>query len=288
MTKPSFQFWDSYYYAVEECPREYQDALWGAIIRYIHTGKDPDFSWLPDKMGQTLMRAVWNGILPNVQQSKVKKGNTNAANDKELPTNCPPDAHETPTRCPRTAHPIEVEVEVEKEIENDSKTYLPSDFDFKSSLISLGVSEDVAAKFMTVRNSKGARNTLPEFNKIADEIKKANAGGVMANECIQMSIENQWQGFEYEWYQRKVKPIDERKTERHNEQEEEFFKMATEQHMLKAIAKRIRKGESDTYQLLDRFDASCSLEGVGHEDFEHFVRHFEKKVREGKVFTRVS
>ena len=141
---------------------------------------------------------------------------------------------------------------------------------------------------MTVRNSKGASNSQAEFNKIACEIKKANADGVTAEECITMAVESSWKGFEYDWYLRKVKPIDERKTERSDENEEEYLKIATEQNMLKAIAKRIRKDEDDTYQLLDRFDASCSLDGVGHKDFEHFLRHFEKKVREGKVFTRVS
>ena len=141
---------------------------------------------------------------------------------------------------------------------------------------------------MTVRNSKGTSNSQAEFNKIACEIKKANADGVTAGECIQMSVDNKWQGFKYEWYLRKNKPIEERKTERSDENEEEYLKIATEQNMLKAIAKRIRKDEGDTYQLLDIFDARCSLEGVGHKDFEHFVRHFEKKVREGKVFTRVS
>ena len=296
-----FIFFENYVETMKEYPREYQDFLWLSIIRFMYFDENPDFNKIEDGMGRLAMRSVWTASLPYLEKSKSQFGNTNALKDNE--TKLKPNQNESETKVERNQNESEtkvernqnesetqriekeVEKEVEKESSKNSKTYLPSDFDFKASLISLGVSEDVATKFMQLRKSKG---TQAAFNKMASEISKANADGVTANECIKMAVDNSWQTFEYEWYLRKVKPIDERKTERSDEDEEEYLKIATEQNMLKAIAKRIRKDEGDTYQLLDKFDALCSFQGVGHKDFEHFLRHFEKKVREDNIFIRVS
>ncbi len=116
MSKPSFQFWDSYFSAVEECPREYQDAFWGAIIRYIHKGENPDFSWMKNE-GQMLVKSLWKAVFPIVHISKTKKGNVNAS--KEDATNLPPACHEDATNLPPACHPVEVEVE-EEDIKEES------------------------------------------------------------------------------------------------------------------------------------------------------------------------
>lgn len=75
----------------------------------------------------------------------------------------------------------------------------PRGFDFKSSLIQLGVEKQVAEDWLKVRAKHKASNTQTAFNKIATEINKS---GRDANWCITKAVEKSWRGFEAEW----VKP----------------------------------------------------------------------------------
>jgi hypothetical protein len=74
-----------------------------------------------------------------------------------------------------------------------------SGFDFKYSLIQLGVEKQVAEDWLKVRAKHKASNTQTAFNKIAAEINKS---GRDANWCITKAVEKSWRGFEAEW----VKP----------------------------------------------------------------------------------
>lgn len=86
-------------------------------------------------------------------------------------------------------------------IDNNSKDkYKGEKFNFEKSLISLGVSEEVAAAWMQVRKTKRATNTKIAFDKIAAEIAKS---GKTAEECIRTAVERSWQGFQAEWLEEK-------------------------------------------------------------------------------------
>ena len=69
-------------------------------------------------------------------------------------------------------------------------------FNFKKSLIDLGVSEKVASDWLKVRSKKNASNTETAFEKIKSEILKSP---LHANESIKIAAENSWQGFKAEW-----------------------------------------------------------------------------------------
>lgn len=69
-------------------------------------------------------------------------------------------------------------------------------FDFKKSLIELGVEPSIADDWLKVRKTKKATNTKTAFNRIKNEIEKS---GLPANECISISVEKSWQGFNHEW-----------------------------------------------------------------------------------------
>lgn len=69
-------------------------------------------------------------------------------------------------------------------------------FNFRSSLLSIGVHEDVADAWLKVRRNKKATNTEIAFNRICREIELS---GKSANECITIAVENSWQGFKAEW-----------------------------------------------------------------------------------------
>lgn len=69
-------------------------------------------------------------------------------------------------------------------------------FDFKNSLIEIGVSPEVADDWMQVRKAKRASNTETAFKRIKNEIDKS---GLSANECITIAVARSWQGFQADW-----------------------------------------------------------------------------------------
>lgn len=105
---------------------------------------------------------------------------------------------------------------INKSIEEKDTIRKPR-FDFKSSLLSLGVSEEVAEAWMSVRKTKRATNTEIAFRKVAEEIQKS---GKTAEECITIAVENSWQGFKAEWIapkpQRQYQPRRRETTFEHN------------------------------------------------------------------------
>lgn len=86
----------------------------------------------------------------------------------------------------------------EREEYKESKEYINNTkkFDFKNSLISLGVEEKIVSDWLTVRKNKKASNTETAFNSIKKEIEKSCRP---ANECIKIAVEKSWRGFEAEW-----------------------------------------------------------------------------------------
>ena len=71
-----------------------------------------------------------------------------------------------------------------------------SKFDFKQSLIDIGVASEVAEDWMQVRKAKLAANTETAFKRIVHEIEKS---GLPANECITIAVSRSWQGFQADW-----------------------------------------------------------------------------------------
>ena len=80
---------------------------------------------------------------------------------------------------------------VTMEINNKGKR-----FDFKKSLIEIGVSPEVADDWMQVRKTKRASNTETAFRRIKNEIDKS---GLSANECITIAVSRSWRGFQADW-----------------------------------------------------------------------------------------
>lgn len=80
-------------------------------------------------------------------------------------------------------------------------------FDFRKRLIAM-VREDahsdnyesVVDDWMRVRRNKRASNTQTAFNRVKSQIEKARRSlNMTAEECVRMSAEHSWQGFECEW-----------------------------------------------------------------------------------------
>lgn len=89
-----------------------------------------------------------------------------------------------------------------KEDKSSNKNIKDVRFDFKKSLLEIGVSPQVAEDWLKVRKAKKAANTETAFKRIQAEIELS---GLSADECITIAVERSWQGFKAEWvanYQR--------------------------------------------------------------------------------------
>lgn len=72
----------------------------------------------------------------------------------------------------------------------------PVKFNFKSSLIAMGVDKDVASDWLKVRSKKQAANTHTALNAIVKQIALTN---MTANEVITLATESSWVGFKASW-----------------------------------------------------------------------------------------
>jgi hypothetical protein len=77
-------------------------------------------------------------------------------------------------------------------------------FDFKKSLLSLNVPENIVNDWIKVRKAKKAVNTEIAFNKIVNEIAKAK---ITPGEAIQLCVERSWSGFQSDWYTNQNKSL---------------------------------------------------------------------------------
>lgn len=94
--------------------------------------------------------------------------------------------------CPKNGHIYNNDIN-KSPMEINNKV---SKFDFKQSLIDIGVASEVAEDWMQVRKAKRAANTETAFKRIVHEIQKS---GLPANECITIAVSRSWQGFQADW-----------------------------------------------------------------------------------------
>ena len=92
-----------------------------------------------------------------------------------------------------------IDKEFKEKREKCEKEKREKQFDFRTSLLALGVSRELVNDFMLVRNRTKAVNSATAFRLIAAELTKAEADGITADECISLAIEKSWRGFRYEW-----------------------------------------------------------------------------------------
>jgi len=88
------------------------------------------------------------------------------------------------------------EVKKERNKENKKNITKKSLFNFRKSLIQLGVEEIVAADYMLVRKNKKATNSETAFNALKKQMELSNLSN---NEIIKICAENSWSGFKSQW-----------------------------------------------------------------------------------------
>lgn len=84
----------------------------------------------------------------------------------------------------------------DNEKEKIDKSISKKGFDFKQALLDIGVEKDVVEDWLVIRKRKNAVNSERSFNAIKKQIELS---GKSANDCITLSVERCWQGFNAEW-----------------------------------------------------------------------------------------
>jgi hypothetical protein len=77
-----------------------------------------------------------------------------------------------------------------------------NDFDFKSELRKIGISDGTAEQWLKVRKAKKAVNTEIAFKMIAIEMGKVP--GATTEEMAQVAVSRSWTGFRAEWYENAI------------------------------------------------------------------------------------
>ena len=170
---------------------------------------------------ETLNDLVEWGFIKMIEKSKnqyssniVALSNFDIAHNKALDKALIKHASKQSESTGESIDSIDIQETIEPETRNNSKSLSPaiastpspnpSKFDFKAELIKIGVSEQVAADFISVRRDKKATNTVTAFNAIRREILKANKP---ADTCIGYAVERGWKGFKSEWMDNAETPL---------------------------------------------------------------------------------
>lgn len=95
----------------------------------------------------------------------------------------------------------------DNKVNKDNNIDTVKSFDFKKQFLDLGVDVKILDDWLKVRKTKKAVNSETAFNGIK---KKMEASGKSYNECVTISAENSWAGFNVEWLKDKQTKYDNR------------------------------------------------------------------------------
>lgn len=115
------------------------------------------------------------------------------ASNETLGTTPPTPLGTTPPTTPKEEEEKEEEKGKEEEKQIGDK---PPVFNFKKSLLNLGIEEEIISDWLKVRKAKRAANTKTAFTAL---VKQFELSGLSANDCIKQSVENSWSGFRADW-----------------------------------------------------------------------------------------
>jgi len=98
---------------------------------------------------------------------------------------------------------VPVFVPYNNEFQEKQPTIKTEKFNFKKSLIELGVDEKIVSDWLKVRAKKKSANTETAFKAIKKQILLTTHP---ANDCIKMAVEKSWSGFKSQWFFKEQKP----------------------------------------------------------------------------------
>jgi len=167
--------------------------------------------------GSVAYLQAWTGLsyqgVANVLKSLVQKGLlAKVSETRNRVTYCRYQTLYPPKNFGTLPNPLDTPSQkIWDNIDNNNKTpkgvnisIPPTPFNFRQSLIGLGVEVEVADAWLQVRKAKKGVNTEIAFKAVAKEIAQAQAAGYSANDCIRLAVEKSWAGFKWEWMENEL------------------------------------------------------------------------------------
>ncbi len=94
----------------------------------------------------------------------------------------------------------DIKTNINTNINGDNAHASASEFNFKKALLDLGISEQVAADWMTVRKAKRATNTETAFHNLRTQIEKiCKRYDTTPDEVARFAVGKDWKGINADW-----------------------------------------------------------------------------------------
>lgn len=199
MHRDSFIFYRSFFEAIQELPKEDKADVLDAICEKALNFKDINLSGIAKGFFTLIKpqieannRKYENGIKPKTkhQESKPEAKHKQIESKPEGNVNVNANVNE---EC------IMNNVNT-NDIKGESEILKPPKFNFKASMLRLGVEKEILSDWLEVRRKKRASNTKTSFKAIETQLRKSP---VNVNDSIKMAVENDWKGFSAEWVKNK-------------------------------------------------------------------------------------
>ena len=193
MISDSFIFYRSFYEAVKKIPKGEREELYEAIFEYALNGE----CYTGDN---GVAGMVLEFVRPQIDANIQRRMNGMKGAEAGKKGGRPKKPQENPTETPNVNDNVECkclnDLKENISINRDKKENEPK-FNFKKSLLDLGVPPEYVDEWLLIRKSKKAVNTEMALKVLTDE---ANKAGIMVADAVRMCCENQWRGFKAEYY----------------------------------------------------------------------------------------
>ena len=195
MISDSFIFYRSFYEAVKKIPKGEREELYEAIFEYALNGE----CYTGDN---GVAGMVLEFVRPQIDANIQRRMNGMKGAEAGKKGGRPKKPQENPTETPNVNDNVECKClnDLKENISTsrDKKETEPK-FNFKKSLLDLGVPIELADEWLTIRKAKKAVNTKIAFDVI---VREANKAGITVAEAVAFSARKQYRGFEAQWYLR--------------------------------------------------------------------------------------
>jgi len=225
--KKSFLLYCDLIHTIEKLPDEKAGVLFKHILKYVND-KNPTIEDLVvelvfEPIKQQLKRDLeaWrlskfdksqNGILGNLKRwnpdlySQVIENQITIEQAQEIAKHRKASQPDSPLSPPIANVAVNVTATVTDTANvNDTpteETGKPEVFDFKKSLIGLGIEAQIIKDYLQVRKTKKLTNTKTAFDALVNEINKTD---LTANEVIKICAAKSWGGFKKDWIEAEIK-----------------------------------------------------------------------------------
>jgi hypothetical protein len=193
MNKESFLIYKSFYEPLKGLSDEDMGKIFRAIFEYQISGKLPEINPILN-MAFSFIKDVLDR--DNLKYLEIVKRNQNNGKSGGRPNKKPKKPSGLFGNPKNPKNPSEPDNDNVNDNVNDNEYENINIFNFKKSLIELGISKKTVEDWLKVRKTKKATNTETAFYNIKSELLKSI---LTPEESIKIACEKSWSGFKAEW-----------------------------------------------------------------------------------------